>query len=174
MVTGHRELAAEEADWVRGRLADCVAWLRDVHDTTVAISGMALGVDTTWAQVALDAGLALHAYVPFPQQPDRWPEPDREEWSKLLARATEAHTVGDLNNVDPGRRRFEVIRLLHARNDAMLRATSGVAVAALRASATTGGTYSCVEKARRRGLTVVHIEPESRTTRLLRPEAASL
>lgn len=65
---------------MRAELARLAVKLHDHHGTTDGVSGMALGADQWWAASVLDAGMRLHAHVPFPQQPDKWPAEDRAEW----------------------------------------------------------------------------------------------
>lgn len=156
-LTGHRRLG-DSTSWVCGVLVRTAAKLRDEYATTTAISGMALGADTMWADAALGAGLDLHAYVPFPQQADRWPARDQQRWRELLDHASEVHTIGDHYDV----------RYLFARNDAMLR-DCDLLIAVWDATRTTGGTVDAVRKARRRGLPIIHLDPAAHTSRLIRP-----
>lgn len=57
------------------------------------ISGMALGWDMALAEAALALALPLTAAVPFPTQPDLWPERERERYRGLLARADRVVTL---------------------------------------------------------------------------------
>lgn len=168
-VTGHRPqhlLGVGETDWVRAELARVVAKLRDEHGMTCGISGMAIGTDLWWAAAVVEAGLKLSAHIPFPQQPDRWRQADREEWARLRYAADQHTLYGTAYNV----------RLLHARNNGMLAAADAV-VAAWKPSKTSGGTAGAVRKAQAMGLPIVHLNPERRTVTLLnlaRADAGSL
>ncbi len=166
--TGHRHLNTAHAVWVRGKLDAAAMWLRDQCGTQVAITGMALGVDQWWGLSALAAGLALHCYIPFPQQPDMWRPDQRDTYADLIDRATQVRICDDLNNYPDTDRRAAAVRLLHARNDTMLDAASAV-VAVLCSSTTKGGTWSAVQKARRRGLPIVHIDPDRRAVTVRQP-----
>jgi hypothetical protein len=146
---------------VREKLTVGAVWLRDEHGMKVGISGMALGVDTWWAHAVLAAGLELHAYIPFETQADRWTPVERAEWTRLRGLATVVRVVGP----NPRDRR-EAVRLLHARNDAML-AESAAVVAVLLAGKVDGGTASAVRKAEQRGLSGVHLEPTARRVRVV-------
>lgn len=151
--TGHRPKGLlGSGDWVMGELRRVATRLRDEFGTEVAISGMALGTDTMWAVAALDAGLELWAYVPFPQQSDRWPSPDRERWRTILERASRVETVSD---------RFSVMALFE-RNRAMARQADAL-VAVLDPLATKGGTVSMVRESR---VPTIVIDPRNRTTKL--------
>jgi uncharacterized phage-like protein YoqJ len=55
----------------------------------VVISGMAIGYDTWLAQVALEEGFTLHAYLPFRGQETKWPEKAQKEYRRLLTNAEE-------------------------------------------------------------------------------------
>jgi len=114
-VTGHRSLEPSEAAFAKAELARLAGKLRDHHGTTTAISGMALGADTWWAEAAVDAGMELWAYIPFEAQSDRWPEADRERWAGLRSRATREVVLG----VDYH------VALLHARNSVNYSALKG-------------------------------------------------
>ena len=59
--------------WPRPEVDRVLFKLVREHGTTDAATGMAIGADTDFEWSALNAGLKLHAHVPFPQQPDRWP-----------------------------------------------------------------------------------------------------
>ncbi len=66
----------------------CTPWTPDNLPTTpVALSGMALGVDTdavkVWIEMA-GKGPAVVAVVPFPGQESRWPKPSRTLYQELL------------------------------------------------------------------------------------------
>jgi uncharacterized phage-like protein YoqJ len=161
--TGHRpqHLSTAEGQWVRTELAHVVQKLRDAHAMETGISGMAIGADMWWAEELLSAGVRLWAHVPFPQQPDRWPPAERARWRRLLDQAAQVTTYGDAYDVC----------LLHERNDGML-AYSQAVVAVWKRSKTTGGTASAFRKARRRGLPIVHLDPERRTVSLISAGAA--
>lgn len=165
--TGHRPkgLSPETQAWCRDKLGKAAVWLRDERGCTVGISGMALGVDTWWAQAVLNAGLDLWAYVPFPQQPDVWPAPARTEWSALLKRAAQVRYAGDLGNLLGEDRRRAAVRLLHHRNDLML-ADSAAVVAVLDVAKRSGGTRSAAVKANRAGMPGVHLDPAAQTVRV--------
>jgi uncharacterized phage-like protein YoqJ len=161
MVTGHRpqHLRPDVRPWVRSELVRLALKLRNEHGTTVGISGMAIGADLWWAATAVKAGLTLHAHVPFPQQPDKWRDEDKAEWQRLLGLAAHTETYGAGFSV----------RLLHARNDGMIRACD-LAIAVHDPRKTEGGTASAVRKLLALGRPVVHVDPWARMTTLRRAE----
>jgi hypothetical protein len=163
--TGHRELAEGDRVWARSELARVAAKLRDGWDCNTGISGMARTVDQDWAAVVVDAGLRLCAMIPFPGQADRWPSPDQARWRELLRLADRVVPVsGD----DPVGGRAAT-GMLHARNDTMLENSDAVVAVAdprrlsFRRHRVVGGTWSAVDKAVRRGLPVIWVNPAGRT-----------
>jgi ribA/ribD-fused uncharacterized protein len=154
-LTGHRSLSVDEYGFAEQELIRLAAKLRDEHGTTTAISGMAVGADTLWADTALQAGLQLWAYIPFPQQEAdrRWTHEDRAHWAHLRSRAEREVVLGTGYDV----------RLLHARNDAMLR-DSDLLIAVCDPSRTAGGTAATLEKARQAGKPVVVVDVSRRRT----------
>jgi uncharacterized phage-like protein YoqJ len=157
MVTGHRpqHLHPSVRPWVRSELERLALKVRDEYGTTVGISGMAIGADLWWADAVVKAGLRLSAHVPFPQQPEPWSPDNRAEWQRLIGHAAWTTTYG----AD-----FDV-RLLHARNDGMIR-EAGAAIAVYDQRKTEGGTASAVRKLITAGLPIIHVNPETQATTL--------
>lgn len=154
MVTGHRpqHLRPDVRPWVRSELVRLALKLRDERGTTVGISGMAIGADLWWAATAVKAGLTLHAHVPFPQQPDKWRDEDKAEWQRLLGLAAHTETYGAGFSV----------RLLHARNDGMIRACD-ICVAVFRRGIK-GGTLNAVTRLAECGKLIIWVDPDLRRT----------
>jgi hypothetical protein len=121
---------------------------------------MAIGFDLGWAHAALDMGLDLWAYVPFPQQAEKWSPVLQAEWRLLLARATRVHYTLD-ERVHLSYQR--AVQLLHQRNDEMLRDSAAV-YAGWIGGKRDGGTASALRKAVRLGRPVVWSDPERRRT----------
>lgn len=167
MVTGHRpqHLDAGERAWVQTALTNTAWRLRSTYGMAHAVTGMALGADIWWALAALATGVDLHAYVPFPTQPDFWSEDDQALWREILDRCATTKTILDRAPRDRG----ESIRNLHARNDAMLNVTarrSGLVVAVWKSeTVAAGGTASAVKKARSLGLPLLICDPDTRRIR---------
>jgi len=138
-VTGHRpkNLTREQSRFAIAELRRLAAKVADRHGTTTAISGMALGADTWWAEAALQAGLDLWAYVPFEQQPNRWRPADLIAWQRLRQVATRELVLGEGYDV----------RLLHSRNAFMIR-DADLVIAVMDPAKTTGGTAEAMKLAR--------------------------
>lgn len=153
-VTGHRPqaLTDEQADFARAELDRVI----DKLAPTIGISGMALGADTWWADLCLDRGVPLYAFVPFPGQPDRWPATDQRHYRTILERADRVLLCADSYHRG----------VFHVRNQAMIDAAE--LVVAVWNGSTTGGTAHAVSIARPH-LPIVRINPVSRTTSLLLP-----
>ena len=64
---------------------------------TSAITGMALGVDTLWAEEAIKAGLPVTAAVPCDNQERQWAKPSQRRYQEILA-----HPLVTLHVVNPG------------------------------------------------------------------------
>jgi ribA/ribD-fused uncharacterized protein len=158
-VTGHRpqSVTPDQAAWAQGELERLAVKLRDEHQAKVAISGAALGADTWWARAAVHSGLDLWAYVPFLAQAAKWSTADRATWSKMLSVANRTLVLGAEYDV----------RLLHARNDFMLR-DADLVIAVMDPAKTTGGTASVVKKARAAGQAMVTVDVATRKVRLER------
>lgn len=152
MLTGHRSFTPEDTVWLQHELHKTARRLKEFHGLEEIISGMALGADTIWAQIALALNVPFAAYIPFEVQPDRWPTKNQQIWRDLRAEAVREVVVGP--NFSVG--------FLHARNDAMIR-DSDLCVAAYRISENKGGTYSAVNKVRKLGKPLIIVDPETRT-----------
>lgn len=160
MVTGHRPqgLSAASCDWVPLELERLAVKLRDQHGTRVGISGMALGSDLWWALAVKNAWLDLWAFIPFPQQTEKWRPADVALWHEMRGRAHYEHVIAPEYSV----------QALHARNDAMLD-HADLVIAVWNPWSTGGGTTSCIEKAVNRGLPILHVDPDRQTTKTVAP-----
>lgn len=172
--TGHRpqHLPRDVHDWVRQELRRVAIKLRDEHGTRVAVSGFAIGADLWWADAAVQAGLDLHAHIPFEAQPERWRAADRREWQRLRSLAADVTVYGPdpvefvLLHDDIADVYAAAVKLLFDRNRGMMTAAQeagGAVVAVWSPSKPTGGTAGALRDAVKRGLAVVHVNPDSRT-----------
>lgn len=163
--TGHRirtlrALGAEA--WVRHKLFKAAVWLRDERGTRVGLSGMAVGTDQWWAEAVLDAGLTLGAYIPAPDQPDRWHTSTQRRYRELLAQASPDYSHITALKV--------TVPVLHQRNKDMLNAADAV-VAVWLDGKQDGGTFEALEYARKTGKPGVWIEPRTRAVHNRLPAA---
>ena len=90
-VTGHRpqHLSAEDSLWIIGEFERLMVKL----SPSVAISGMALGADTWWAQAAPGSARTGTRLRAVPEQDSRWRASDRKIYKDLLSRAAEITVV---------------------------------------------------------------------------------
>jgi hypothetical protein len=99
------------------------------------ISGMALGVDQDWAEIAVRLGVPFIAAVPFEGQERKWRPEQQKYYRELLAKAREVVVVS------PGGYSIEA---MHARNRWMVHACNALVSVW---DGSPGGTGSCVNYA---------------------------
>lgn len=156
MVTGHRPdklggyvpCAMHQAvrGWLRGQLE---AAQREAPPTAqvVAISGMALGVDQWFAEIAIELGIPFDAYVPFEGQEIAWRMEAQTAYRALLARARRVLVVCP-GGYDPEK--------MHIRNCRMVDdAQRWLAVW----DGSGGGTGACVACMKKRGIAPIRLNP---------------
>lgn len=170
MVTGHRphHMPKPTHQWVRDEIDRVTLKLRDLHRMERGYSGMALGPDQWFADGLHRIDVPYIAHIPYEQQPSRWNLTQQAEWERLRVLAADEVVYGDLNDAaDSDRRRLATV-LLHKRNDGMLTGVPAQALPAADAvvavwmpSKRDGGTFSAVQKAWRRHLPVILINPET-------------
>lgn len=155
MVTGHRpqSFTFEEEAFVKRNLHRALSFFKE-RGLTEAISGMALGADSWWAETALAQEVPLAAYIPFEGQALRWSAGQQAHWRELRAAASREIVVSPT----PG------VRALFARNGAMLR-DADAAVVCLKLSSTKGGTKHCYEQLLKREIPHILIDVEAHRIR---------
>jgi uncharacterized phage-like protein YoqJ len=165
MVTGHRppELGGylvpnPTEQWVRATLRSVLQAHRDRDPDVEGLSGMALGADTIFVEVALELGIPLHAAVPFEGQESQWPEASQARYRQLLEHCATVTVV-----CRPG---YEAWKMLERNRYMVGRATHAVAVWK---GYFTGGTGHCVRTLRSAKVPTVVLDPGSRTVRKLTP-----
>lgn len=150
-VTGHRP-----GD-LYGYNMSCPEWnaiRRILHDilieeqATLAITGMALGVDQVFAEAAIIAGVPFLAAVPCDGQESRWPAESQKRYNQLLELADEVVVVtpGQYTN-----------RCMQDRNIFMT--DNCDKLVAVWNGKQSGGTYNCLQYALRIGREVIYVEP---------------
>ncbi|WP_431881672.1 hypothetical protein [Micromonospora chalcea] len=157
--TGHRKhhLTPPQRLWTRRVLFDVMWKLWDQCNTRTVVSGFASGSDLWIADAGHRRGMTLSGHIPCLSQPEVWRDLEEiAEWHRLRALIAPGQEVvyGDEYHID----------LLGQRNDGMLD-VSDVVLAVWKRSKRSGGAAGQVKAARRRGLPIIHIDPEALTVR---------
>lgn len=95
-VTGHQDLGnAETIAFVAQSFGAHLARLRDSHrEGLVALSGLAAGADTLFAEIALRGGLELEVCLAAPDIVENFPPgPERERFLTLCALSNHVHRL---------------------------------------------------------------------------------
>lgn len=160
MTTGHRPngIPLGSAGWVERELERLAVKLRDQNGMQVGISGMALGSDIWWAQATVFAWQELWAFLPFPQQAERWTPEQVALWQEMRSRATRERITADSYSREA----------LLQRNEDMLD-YSDLVIAVFDPTSTGGGTLATVRSAVRRMLPIIHVNPVTQSTMMLAP-----
>ena len=157
-ITGHRpdklggeyDLIGPVTDGVRKNLQaviDTQIFLKGKENITL-ISGMALGVDTIWAELAISNSLKLIAAIPCQGQERTWPPKSQERYNNILTNPLTTVVMVSEEPYHPS--------LMHKRNVWMVD-NSDMLVAVWDGS--DGGTYNCVDYARRMSKPRILIDP---------------
>ena len=136
-ITGHRpgSLNTEQRQYMKESLDFIASGLVGYYSAERFLTGLALGADTIWAELALKYCIEYNAYIPFEGQEERWSKTDKKRYRELRLSANSEKVFGQqFSN-----------RLYHARNDALVR-DSDLLVAVWRPSVQKGGTFSTVQK----------------------------
>jgi uncharacterized phage-like protein YoqJ len=126
-------------------------YLFAISNPVEVISGMALGVDTLGAEIALGMGIPLIAAVPFKGQESNWPPASIKKYNSILERASEVHVV-----TEDG---YYAAHLFQKRNEWMVD-RADLVCAVWRGKS--GGTANCVNYAMRQHVPVWRIDPNTR------------
>lgn len=157
-VTGHCELGdAATVVFVAEAFETLLRQLRHTHAAgIVALSGLAPGADTIFAEVALGLGLPLEACIAATEVLEKYaPGPAREQHLRLRARSRYVHELPFVNR--SGAAYLALGHWLVHTCDLLIAAWNG------QAARKPGGTGDVVALARRRGRPVIHIHPLQRT-----------
>jgi len=112
------------------------------------ISGMALGIDTLWARLAIKNDIKLIAAIPFENQDVMWVEKSRKIYHDLLSKAWNVVNVSGQTRYKP--------EYMQMRNEWMVDKCD-ILVAVWNGSK--GGTGNCVQYAQRVGKKMIRIDP---------------
>lgn len=136
-ITGHRpgSLNIEQCQYMKESLDFIAGGLVEYYGAGKFLTGLALGADTIWAELAISYGIEYDVYIPFEGQEERWNQVYKKKYRELRSSASSEKVLGQqFSN-----------RLYHARNDALIR-DSDLLVAVWRPSVQKGGTFSTVQK----------------------------
>jgi len=163
MVTGHRpnklfgyNIRDPQYDDIRTFFRAIFKKAQDKYDLVTAVSGMALGVDSIFAQEALAMNIPLFAYVPFKGQESIWNEKDRTEYKRLLERATDVRVVSSVNKND----KSTVVKALLKRNEEMV--DNSDLMLAVWNGDSSGGTYQCIQYALKKDIRIIYYNPNTK------------
>lgn len=166
MVTGHRDVRGQRAEVVRHALERILSKLKERNpDGLVAISGMAVGTDIEFAEVALGLGCRLVAAIPTDTQEEPWPQEAKARYWRALHRANMTVSVWR----EPGYVTNEIGSRFHARNRWMIDHTTDGTAIAVWDGRQAGGTWAAVKEILRRGRKVLVIDPRTGDLRIEKP-----
>ena len=154
-VTGHRpqHLSGSQRDWIIQELDRLIEKMQP----SWGITGMALGVDTWYAEACLRAGVPFHAYVPFTGQEQRWRADDKTRYWQLLEKAEVVQVICDPPVTDQ-----DAIQAMFARNEAMV--DDAEVLIAVWNGKRSGGTFGCYNYALKKDRPIVHANPKYGST----------
>jgi len=153
-VTGHRpsklnkeyNLSGPCSDYIRAELKQSLLRLLPIKQ---AISGMALGVDQLFVQVAIELNIPVLAAVPCYEQESKWPTSSKNLYYRLLNNPLVTQHI-----VTPTRYTPEVMQI---RNEYMVDHCD-ILLAVF--NGTRGGTANCIRYAQSIGKKIEIIDPE--------------
>lgn len=164
-VTGHWSLGdAATVAFVTQAFAALLAQLLRAHpEGVVALSGLALGADTLFAEAALALGIPLDACIANRAAIEKYaPGPERDQHFRLRARSRSVH---ELPFAERSAESYLALgRWLVDNADMLIAAWNGAA------PAKPGGTGDVVALARAAGRPVIHVHPVERTITMLQAE----
>lgn len=162
-VTGHQRLGDDQiVAFVERSFGEQLARLRDLHpEGVVALSGLAAGADSIFAELALRGGLPLVSCLAAPDLTENFaPGPDRDRFLTLSAMSRELHRLPFASRSNAAY--MALGRWLVDSCDLLIAAWNGLPAAA------EGGTGDVVAYARSVGRPVVHIHTVAQTVQELR------
>jgi uncharacterized phage-like protein YoqJ len=153
--TGHRpnklgneyDMKGAYSDHIRKEIIELINTLKP----TLMISGLALGVDTIAALLALEFNIPLMVCIPFEGQEKRWKPEQQKLYHDILLKATIVRITGT-----PG---YEAWKM-DVRNKYMVDQLEATDVlVGVHNGDQSGGTWNCLEYARRKEKQIIIINP---------------
>jgi len=160
-ITGHRpnklgndyELKSELIQKIRAKIQNIVDWhIMDKlpsEEEVILISGMALGIDTLFAEIAIDWQLPLICAIPCLGQEKRWPNRSQNRYKKILSYSKAKHIFVTNKDYSP--------EVMQKRNIWMVD-NCDLLIAVFDGSP--GGTANCVNYAKSINKPIIHINPK--------------
>jgi uncharacterized phage-like protein YoqJ len=156
-VTGHRpnklnreyDYKGPYSDHIRKQLIEFINEMKP----SLIISGMALGVDTIWALLAIEFNIPLMCVIPFEGQENVWSSDAKRLYNDILCKAVIVKYTGT-----PGYEPWK----MDVRNKFMvdyLGEPDDMLVAVYNGDKS-GGTYNCVEYAKKQKKLIHYINPK--------------
>lgn len=161
MITGHRpnklnndyDLTSELSKKIKFKILLELNNLVKEREEKVdeGIGGMALGIDTLFAELCIEFNIPFSAYVPCRNQDKMWPQKSKDRYKSILEQANKIVLVNDCEY-----NQF----VMQSRNKAMVDAIgeNGVVIAVW--DGTPGGTKNCVDYAKSKNKTIIQINPK--------------
>ena len=155
--TGHRpkylgneyNLDGPYSQYIREELQKII----DKYKPTQMISGMALGVDTIWAELAILNKIPLMAAIPFFGQESRWKRKDQKKYHELIQQAYRVNVSSDRSD-NKNFYEFFIDR------DKWMVDHCHLLVAVLLPNKKSGGTYYTVKYAKKENIKIIKINPK--------------
>jgi hypothetical protein len=155
-VVGHRWFADEATTaFVATRCREHLSALREDAPSVLAVSALATGSDTLFAEAAVGLGIPLVAVRPFDRYADDFAsDGERRAYGALWSRAQRRVRLPYESRSDEAY--GAAMRWVAERSDVLLAIWDG------RPAARTGGTADAVAHARALGRAVLHVDPGGR------------
>lgn len=138
--TGNRELYTTEEE-----LRQAILEIFEKEQPTKIISGMAIGFDQIFAEVAVKHQVPFIAAVPIAEQASVWPAKAQEKYLRLLELASEVIIVSDSPYA---------AWKLHARNEWMVNNSDALVVYN---NKTDGGAVACLNYAKKQSKRIIEL-----------------
>lgn len=169
-ITGHRpnklgndyDLKSPLIQWIKDQIIRRVTHFH-CHEDVTCITGMALGIDTLFAQIAVELGHPFIAAIPMKGQERMWPEKSQDLYHHYLARAQKIY-VTDINKYVTYSEFLDLPFTLYSpfkmqkRNEWMT--NTGDEIIGVW-DGTSGGTANCIKYAEKVGKPITIINPNN-------------
>jgi uncharacterized phage-like protein YoqJ len=143
--------------WVRSSLRTLLKQMSSRQEDLLAITGLALGVDTIFAEICVELSIPFIGAVPFKGQESRWPDESQHVYRMLLKAASEVVVVDEL----PAYHSDHFMGKMDRRNRWMLDQSEMTIAVWDGSSGGTGNTVALAKKMR--GRKILRLNPKTRT-----------